>query len=350
MSADASVSGARGGLTGALMVVMSALSFSLAALWIHLTAQETNAFLFNLVAIVALMSCSGLFLCLTKRQYVDRYLTADNSSSGELRRLSTHFIYLKWDPSDKHFRLDALQLSKPKTWLRTPIVWIMAASFEIAFFVWSTKFVETGITSVVYELWPIGVVYALARLKNLDARFREGHESQDSAGRSSPRSHIGLIVFAAVGLVFMLGSQTSASGASPLDIFEFRAVVGIGLALIAAILTAASVVGTFPYGRYLYYRINKESAGSGNVPIEDRGADAQKMLLWFTILGHFAGRLVALPILLLSAFASGNVPEFRREAFLGAVLDGICGFCGVLLLRLGNIRWRPPSVVATSRP
>ena len=94
----------------------------------------------------------------------------------------------------------------------------------------------------------------------------------------------------------------------------------------------------------MYYRVTNETANPKNKPIEDRGSNERKLLLWLTLHGYFVGRLVALPFLLITAFVGDSITELSLRGTLGAVMVGCAAAGGALLLRLGNITSPHPAI------
>ena len=328
----------------ALAVGASALSYSSAPVLIHLTAEDTAPFLFNVFVVVSNVVVLGLFLGLTKKRFVDDFLGSGHGTSIAVTD-AFHFSYLGRSGANNRVRIRTAHPRNPSTWLKTPLLWIIVSSLEFGFFVWSTRFVETGVASVVYELWPVIVLYGLARLQTTDTQFREQSDEPLSASRVMRPQHIGLTVCAVVGLVFMLGSQAPRDSVSSLsDIFGFSAVTGVFLALVASVLGALSVIGTLGYGRIMYYRLKEKHAVSSQEPVGEHGDNEGIVLLWLTALGIFVGRVVAVPILLLTAVAADSITEVSLYGLVGALIVGFAGTFGAILLRWGNIASAHPAV------
>ena len=328
----------------ALAVGASAFLYSSAPPLVHLTAEDTGPFLFNVFVVVSQIAVLGLFLILTKKRFVDDFLGSAHDTNKRLRDIAFHISYLDRSRTNNAIEIRQLRPSNLMTWLKTPLVWIIVSANVFGVFVWSTRFVETGIASIVYELSPVFIVYCLARLHYSDAQFRGRSDISDSGNRGVPREYMWLILFAVVGLVFMLGSQTGDSVSSPLDIFRFSALIGISLALIASLLVVLTVVGTFAYGRLMYYRITEERGESGYEPIEKRGGNERFLLLWLTVLGYFVGRVVAVPILLTVAVGAGSATEVSLYGIVGATILGLADAIAVILFRLGNIYASHPAI------
>ena len=62
-----------------------------------------------------------------------------------------------------------------------------------------------------------------------------------------------LNALAGLGLAFMLGSQAGGQIRSVVDLVSYRAVAGMVIALVAALLAALSVLSNLAYGKILYY-------------------------------------------------------------------------------------------------
>ena len=207
---------------------------------------------------------------------------------------------------------------------------------DYAFFVWSTKFIETAVTSTIYEMWPALTVYGLARYRQSDNRgeSQSGQSQTDSYSITTEQKI--LVMFATVGLLFMLGSQT----ADDVSFFEIddlffaitssESIIGIGFALLAAILGAAHVVGSIAYGDTLYHGLPKKQVST---------KIKSELLLWVTLLGLMISRLAAALISLVLGFITSTSGSFPSSSIIrGAMLIAVTNITGVILLRVGNLR------------
>ena len=333
----------------ALAIGVSALFYSLAPVMIHLTAKDTAPFLFNMVIVVGQLTVMGIFLRFTR----DHIFESEHSTSIGVRD-AFHFNYLERDRSDNSVKMRSADPKRPLTWIKTPLIWMVISTLEFGFFVWATKFVETGIAGIVWELWPVFVVYGLARFDRRYARYYNQTSKSVTTVRNVPREHIGLVAFAVLGLIFMLGSQTADSISSPLDIFGLTALLGIALALGSSVLGAVSFIGTYAYGKIMYSRLGAGHTEASKAPVKKADDNPSEQLLWLNVFSFVIGRVVALPMLLLTAVLGNNITEISNitqvslYSLLGATLLGIGRAFGNILLRWGNLLSSQPAVNAIS--
>ena len=333
----------------ALAVGVSALFYSLAPVMIHLTAKDTAPFLFNMIIVVGQLAVMGIFLRFTR----DRIFEPEHSTRIGVRDIF-HFSYLERNRSNKSITMWSAALNSPRTWIKTPLLWMVISTLEFGFFIWATKFVETGIAGIVWELWPVFVVYGLARFDGMYAQYHNQTSTSVTRDRNVPREHIVLVAFAVVGLIFMLGSQTVDNISSPLDIFGLTALLGIVLALVSSVLGAVSFIGTYAYGKIMYSRLKEQRTEASEEPVDETDDNISEQLLWLNVFSFVIGRVVALPMLLATAVLGGsiseisNVVELSLYALLGAVLLGTVRALGNILLRWGNLLSSEPAVNAIS--
>ena len=333
----------------ALAVGVSALFYSLAPVMIHLAAEDTAPFLFNMIIVVGQLAVMGIFLRCAR----DHIFEPEHSTRIGVRDIF-HYSYLERNRSNKSVKMWSADLKRPMTWIKTPLLWMVISTLEFGFFVWATKFVETGIAGIVWELWPVFVVYGLARFDGMYARYHNQTGTSVTRDRNVPREHIVLVAFAVAGLIFMLGSQTADNVSSPLDIFGLTALLGIALALVSSVLGAVSFVGTYAYGKIMYSRLQEQRTEASEESVDETDDKTNQQLLWFNVFSFVIGRVVALPMLLVAAILGGNISEMSNVAelalyaLLGAVLLGVARALGNILLRWGNLLSSEPAVNAIS--
>ena len=84
MTSTGSGSAERNGLA-ALAVGVSAFCLSSFPLLIHLTAEDTGPFLFNVFVVLSMIIVMGLFLRLTKKRFVDDFLDSEYGTNIKIR-------------------------------------------------------------------------------------------------------------------------------------------------------------------------------------------------------------------------------------------------------------------------
>ena len=340
--------------------VGSAASWSLAPGVIHLTAKDINPFVYNFIAYGGLSILLAIFLIFTKSALYNEPLTAiqKQSTSKTIPRLSNarlHLRYLKRRPTTgthtvRHVTLHTAAIRKPVEWITLPIVWMTVSGLQIAFLAWSTHFVETAIATTVYELWPAFIIYGITRHQLTDGLYRKPSMADERPRRVMPVEQIVLIVIASFGLLIMLGSQVAEID-NIFDLFSsHEAVIRVLLALIAGVLAALNIVGSLMHGRTLYYQLVDETQCKKNrnpKPIEDRGENHKRLLLWLTVLGVTVGRVLSLPFVLAIGMSSLDASSKSViKGFLGALLIGVLNGIAIVLLRLGNIGSSGPTINA----
>ena len=320
-------------------------------LLIHKTAPDNNPFYFNFVYIfVHSLLLVGL-LILARRFLIGDVLPESAPRLSDLRLWGSHFVRRKPKKNEENpvIEIRTLEFCHPACWVKAPIIWIFISSFEFAFFAWATNFTETAIVSTIYELWPAIVVYWLIRLARRDHLYRNPGTKMVATDLRASREQMILTALAGVGLVFMLGSQTGNTLPSPLGLFEYRNTLGICLAVVAAILSALSVIGSLYLAEVVFYRVFDEPTGGprGRANPAERGALEMRLLFGLTLLGMVISRLLVLPVSLgVGLLLSDGVGGISRRAIVGAVLLGVAQFGGTVLLRVGNIASNSPAVNA----
>ena len=183
---------------------------------LHLAASDTNPFYFNFMITIMQVSVPGAFLLYSKDSYVNRYLSTPQRR--DLRRPRVHFTHFRRTSGSTGNR-KAVVLKEPGRndvlgWARMPIVWALISSLHYGFLAWSATILETAIATTVFELWPVFLVYALARHEDSDRLFRGGSAPIGHARRAVSREGMVLTALAGSGLALMLGSQAGDSTCS----------------------------------------------------------------------------------------------------------------------------------------
>ena len=201
--------------------------------------------------------------------------------------------------------------------------------------------------TTVFELWPLIMVTGLARHERIDSFYRIPSSISRKKDRSY-REHLVLLIFAAVAIVFMLGSQSRNGTASLQELTSFNGLLGIALALTAACLVSLGVTATLVYGKLLYYGIVDERQEERDPRrIDERSLEDRKLLLWLTMLGFVIAKAVGLPVnIIMGAIIWDFRLDFDRLGLLGSILIGLAFAANAILLRAGNIRAAGPEVNA----
>jgi hypothetical protein len=237
--------------------------------------------------------------------------------------------------------------------LKLPIVWAFISSLHYGLLTWAATILETAIATTIFELWPVFLVYTLARHNDTDRRFRGAPLVIGHTSGAISRERMVLIALAGIGLAGMLGSQAGGQIRSAADLVSREAVAGMAIALAASLLAALSVQSNLAYGKTLYYALvdvptSEASAGHNtqdSTPIELRGDSDRRLLVWLTMLGYVMARVVALPVnILIGALTPQVEGSLTPAAVLGALLIGGAASIAGMTLRVGNIRTEDAAV------
>ena len=315
---------------------------------LHLAASDTNPFYFNFMITVMQVSIPGLFLLYSKDSYVNRHLST--TQRRNLKRPRVHFTYFRRTSGATGNRKSVvLKESGHKDvlgWARMPIVWALISSLHYGFLAWAATILETAIATTIFELWPVFLVYALARHEDSDRLFRGAPASVGHTRRAISKESMALTALAGAGLALMLGSQAGGQIRSVADLVSYKVAAGMIIAVVASLLGALSVLSNLAYGKVLYYALvpaggTQPPGGDGSLetrPIEQRGDPDRRLLIWLTLLGYVLSRFLALPINVLIGLLTPVQGSLPWGAVLGALVIGAAVSVAGMLLRVGNIR------------
>lgn len=301
-------------------ILGSAVLNSLIPLLIHLTTPNSNPFMFHaLWGILSIITIIFL-LSVTKRKFLDNYQTPIKFS------LRSHAFH-----------------RKVRKWLYLASI----GAIDYGVFIWSTQFVATAVSTTIYELWPVFLVYRIIRQRK--AQFKKSNANADTPTIS--KEHMFLTVLAAVGLLFMLGSQSiDETTSSFLDVGLSSTTIGIVLAITAAYLAGISVSSTLFYGEELYRILlnYEDDQFITKDDIEKLELKDRNLLLWLTLLGRVLSFLLTFVISLVMSLGFALYGAryqtdiryqtlFSSRMLVGAVLLTGVGMVVMVLLRVGNI-------------
>ena len=331
------------------LVLTATVLYASAPPLLHLTASESNPFYFNFLVTLMQVTIPGAFLLYSKNTYVNERLSADQRL--DLRRLRTHCVSLqragRSKATERAVVLKAMDRRDVLGWIKLPILWAFVSSLHYGFLAWSVTILETAIATTIFELWPVFLVFTLARHEDSDRRFRFGPASLGRPRRAISKERIALTALAGAGLTLMLGAQAGDQIRSVADLVSREAVVGMAIALVASLLASLSVLSTLAYGKSLYYALVDEPQtgrpggfpGTNLAPIEQRGDADRRLLVWLTLLGYVMSRVVALPVNVLIGMLTPQVQgSMTTLAVLGALAIGTAASVAGMMLRVGNIR------------
>ena len=290
---------------GALYILSSALIWSTAPLLVHLMAQGVNPFAFNTLYQLINIILSVTFLVATKHHVF---------KSSAHPRLGYNVVLRE-------------AFASPA---RSLLVWIIVGSFNYALFIWSTAFLETAVSAIIFELWPIVLVWRMTTTTLVKGRQLQGWRTHVT------KKHWYLSLLAGVGLIVVLSSQQwdSLAGLA----FSRDTLLGASLACLAAIGTALYIDASLQYGKVLYHTLREKSR-------IHRTSSAIKTQLWLVLLGFTLARVIV--CICSFAIVSANPGlevgfQLSQTAIMGAICLGVCNTLSVVLLRLGNINAARP--------
>ena len=218
-------------------------------------------------------------------------------------------------------RVLSLVVQHVQSW---PMIWMIISTFEFALFIWSVKFIDIAVAAILYETWPVLLIFLTAWLFREEARYR----------RISLTTWL-LVLLSMAGFSFALASQTADFG-SLWDIFSDGSYVGAILAILSTIawsLTAFS----FRWGANLGREVT-QSAGQ-------RGTDYLSLELCFVVVGVFIVSLLAAAVSSGIGLARGellNLSQTPVKTFIGG------GFLLGLAAVGGSIAWRKANIYTTN--
>ena len=316
---------------------------------LHVTASDANPFYFNFMITIMQVSIPGLFLLYSKDGYVNRRLSA--SQRQNLKRPGVHCIYFRRTSGatgdKKAVVLKESGRNQVLGWARMPIVWALISSLHYGFLAWAATILETAIATTIFELWPVFLVYALARHEDSDRLFRSAPASVGPARRAVSKEGMLLTALAGSGLALMLGSQAGGQARAVVDLVSYKVAAGMVIAVVASLLAALSVLSNLAYGKTLYYALVTTGGiqpsdgykSLGTQPIEQRGDPDRRLLVWLTLLGYVLSRFFALPVNVVIGLLAPQVQgSLTLEAVLGALVIGAAVSVAGMMLRVGNIR------------
>ena len=195
-------------------------------------------------------------------------------------------------------------------------LWIISY-FTIVLYASATQFIDVSITAVLYETWPIALVFMTGWLFKTEGRYRR-------------ITHLSgfLFVIALVGVVFVIASQAGGLDAfgSVRSITLPALVFGAFLALGAAFLAALTASG-FKWATNLASDLTDAEVGR-----------RESLELFSVILGTAISNLINLPLTALAGFARDEPLSWATIAF------GAAG--GLVAGAIPAIGWRKANLIA----
>ena len=182
------------------------------------------------------------------------------------------------------------------------ILFTFLGSFQFALFTISARYIDISIAAVLLETWPILSILLTKKLFEGEKRF--------------DRTSVATILLAALGFVgflFVAASQyVNLEALIQLDgITKFTFILGIGLALSAAVAGAVESASNFRWGT----AASKESLVIKGIPSKTDSLD-----LFFVILAFAFVSVISAPVHFVSGIVSGETVVFKALAV--AIIGG----------------------------
>ena len=329
-----------------VLVLLSTVLYSLVPLLVHYLALDLNPFIFNAIAQLALGGFLYTYVQVTAAKYFKGDLVkADGSpqetitptevlgftfghSSIESRSAKRRAIIRSvlgrqqseegQDDETTHAtavepqnRIDGgllqkLRMSMPFLWL--PIFWMIVSRIDYGLFILSSRYVETAVTTAIFEVWPIVMVLTLAAFDSRGTYLRS---------RTISTRKRTLMVLAFSGLAIVVLSQGTLEIH---QIFRTSSIIGIVLAALGGALTGISPAAGIRYGDLVFGRFTAAKARIANAPSDEAptdrefesdspaGADSATaderepyQNLWFALVGLAGSCAIVVPLNILLA-------------------------------------------------
>ena len=194
----------------------------------------------------------------------------------------------------------------------TMALWLIGF-FDLAFFAWSTQFIDIASTTVLYQTWPIILIGLTAWLFRSERRYK----------RLTVRTYV-LLALAFLGVVSIIASQVG--GLSSFTVSSLPELgIGACLVILAAILVALGAFG---------YRWGVDLASELQ---ENLNYTKESLETFGVVVGTLLCSLIASPLV-----ASIGLPRGERlspESFSYGVIGG------VFVVIFGTITWRKANLI-----
>ena len=200
-------------------------------------------------------------------------------------------------------------------------IWFLlgtVSGLDYALFAWSSRHVDVAVTTVLFETWPLFLVFLMALLYRGAGRYR----------RPTPALVLLLVVgFGGCGLV--VSSQHGGLG----GVFGFgvhHLTLGVGLALLAALATSLSA-----------YLFRWASAMSGALaPYRGVSGGGVSLELFGVAVGMVVSDVFSISMNAVIGFGAGESLSFipMMVGFLG----------GILIYSLGSLAWRAANLLTSN--
>ena len=205
-------------------------------------------------------------------------------------------------------------------WVHVPLLWAVIVGLEYSLFSWSARYIETAVTSIIYGIWPLVMIYALIYL----SRSTEGAQQYHIFFQKKV-----LTALAAVGIVFVAYSQINTD--KPLFDEVLLDIASMLIAFLAAVLNAMNPAMTIHFSDLLYQITPCRKSDDPKVIAQQK--------LWLSVCAVAAGRTLSLPLNLAIGFIlfDGNLGITLRALLLAIGAGIVLLPAASILLRLANL-------------
>ena len=219
-----------------------------------------------------------------------------------------------------------------RNWKKLSLLVVLLGNFDYAILGWSLKYIDISVASILYETWPLWMIFLTGLMFGKKARYEK----------------IGIfgwvyILIAILGMVFVVSSQ---HGGLPFNnesgtLFNFMA--GVGLALLSALLGAMIGGCSIKWGvdvakKHKRLERLKNKTNYTCQFVEKKKIFQQDLSLFFISIAALFGNIFTF---LVVSILSGSLPNTEIVEFKNMVVAAIYGFfiltTAQTLFRVGNI-------------
>ena len=212
-------------------------------------------------------------------------------------------------------------------WLWLPMVWVFLGRLDLVLFVESTRYIETAVTTVIFEVQTIILLVMVA------GRSRGDHER----GLSTRDTILAVLVICGIALVIF----TQATSVGPPSIVDYDIGIGVGLGLMAATVCAFGVLASMKYSESMHSRLFA-ILGDRSKTMSTEGFEKEARQRYWLGLAAYAISLLATipPYLAIGVILEGGFNGLDTFASYGWVISAF----GFGLVGLGWIIFRETAI------
>ena len=193
--------------------------------------------------------------------------------------------------------------------LSAALLLCMVSNFDFALFAWSVKYVDVSVAAVLYEIWPIGIIFLTALL------IRNRYASINI-------TTVLLLVICFVGVAFVISSQSDVT----ISYGNFDTVIGVFLVISAVAVTSLATFG-FRWGNDMAEIATVRNLNENHNTLID---------LLGVIFSYNISSIIAIPVNFVIGVTSMDISVFDLNA-LFITIGGIILAFSAICLRQANI-------------